>query len=175
MTTKDNVRLWARSEAREIDAVNASADIVTSLAAWLDPTATILTYRAMPGEADLAALAHPGRVLVTRTPKAGPLTVHSADVEHERHPYGYDQPVAGAAGVDPTEIDVALVPALTFSLDGARLGHGKGYYDRLLATVRPDCLRVGVMFDQLVVDSLPTEPHDISMTHLATESGVRAV
>lgn len=175
MSAKDDVRIWARAAAKGVDALLASQGIVAGLADWLDPDATILIYRAMPGEADLAGLEHSGRILVTRTPKTGPLTVHSAESEYERHPFGYEQPVEGALEVDPTEIDIALVPALTFARNGARLGHGKGYYDRLLARVRPDCLRVGVVFDELIVDALPTESHDISMTHLATQSGVRQI
>jgi len=112
---------------------------------------------------------------VTRTPPVGPLTIHDTSCEFEQHSYGYSQPVEGTPEADSNQIDAVLVPGLTFSPDGARLGHGKGYYDRLLASMRDDCLRIGIVFDNLVVDQLPTEDHDVPMTHLASETGVRTV
>ena len=58
---------------------------------------------------------------------------------------------------------------------GHRLGYGKGYFDRLLPTLRPDAQRVGVTFAALLVAALPATDHDVPMTHLATEEGVREV
>jgi 5-formyltetrahydrofolate cyclo-ligase len=37
--------------------------------------------------------------------------------------------------------------------------------------VRPDCTSVGVGFDPQIVDALPTEPHDIRLDSIVTESG----
>ena len=34
--------------------------------------------------------------------------------------------------VDPRELDLVMVPGVGFSRDGARMGNGQGYYDRLL-------------------------------------------
>ncbi len=168
-------RRWAQQVADSQDASTLSRLVVDHLQAWIRPHATLLVFSAMPGEADLSALHHRGPVLLTRTPETGPLTVHSADAARETHPWGYSQPAAGTPEVNPEEIDVVLVPGAAFSVTGERLGHGKGYYDRLLATLRPGVERVGVTFDALVVPELPTEAHDVAMTHLATESGVRTV
>ncbi len=168
-------RTWAGRAAAELDAAALSPIVVVHLQEWIQPHAALLVFSPMPGEVDLSPLRHEGRVLMTRTPPSGPLTVHDADAARELHPWGYSQPVAGAPAVDPAEIDVVLVPGVAFSVTGARLGHGKGYYDRLLAALRPESERVGVTFDALVVPELPTAAHDIAMTHLATESGVRDV
>jgi 5-formyltetrahydrofolate cyclo-ligase len=70
---------------------------------------------------------------------------------------------------------VALVPGMLFDRTGGRLGHGAGYYDRLLPGLGPTVPRVGVVPTALVVDALPCEAHDVPMTHLATEAGVRPV
>ena len=72
---------------------------------------------------------------------------------------------------DPAAVDVVIVPGVAFAPDGARLGQGGGWYDRFLASVRPDCTSIGVGFDPQVVDALPTEPHDIRLHGIVTESG----
>lgn len=133
----------------------------------------MLTYASMPGEPDVTSIRGAGRLLLTRTPKKGSLTVHDATSTMETHPWGYRQPVEGSAEVDPRDIDVVLVPGALFDRAGGRLGHGRGYYDRLLASCRPDVLRVGITTVNALVERLPIEPHDIPMTHLATEAGVR--
>jgi 5-formyltetrahydrofolate cyclo-ligase len=61
--------------------------------------------------------------------------------------------------VEPAAIDLVVVPGVAFTLTGARLGHGKAYYDRFLATVGAP--KVGVCFDEQLVDELPMEPHDV--------------
>ena len=73
----------------------------------------------------------------------------------------------------PTELDLIFVPGLCYDLHGARLGYGLGHYDRLLAEVRPDCILVGLCFDDLLVQRLPSEPHDVAMNYIATESKIQ--
>ena len=72
-------------------------------------------------------------------------------------------------------VELALVPGLCFDEEGTRLGYGRGYFDRFLGRLPTGVPRVGVAYDALVVARLPREAHDLGMTHLATESGVRAV
>ncbi|MDH3493028.1 MAG: 5-formyltetrahydrofolate cyclo-ligase, partial [Acidobacteriota bacterium] len=43
-------------------------------------------------------------------------------------------------------LDFVLVPLLCFDRRGHRVGYGGGYYDRFLAKVRPDCLKIGLSF-----------------------------
>ena len=126
----------------------------------------------MTGEVDLDVLLPDRRCAVTRTHTGGLLTVHPVDVATERHRYGYLQPVASAPQVPLDEIGVVLVPGALFDRYGHRLGHGAGYYDRLLPRLRAGVPMVGVVPVALVVDDLPVEPHDVTMTHLATEAGV---
>ena len=68
--------------------------------------------------------------------------------------------------VDPATLDVVLVPGLAFTADGARLGQGGGHFDRFLPRLRPDCLTIGVGYREQLVDDLPTEPHDVHLTHV---------
>lgn len=71
--------------------------------------------------------------------------------------------------IEPGEIDLVLVPGVAFDESGGRLGHGQGYYDKLLAGVRPRCHRIGLAFESQVFPHVPREPHDISMHDVLTE------
>src|SRR5687768_4152498 len=55
------------------------------------------------------------------------------------------EPADGDA-IDPNKIDLVLVPLLCFDMRGYRVGYGKGFYDKFLASCRPDCLKVGLSF-----------------------------
>lgn len=135
----------------------------------------ILTYLAMPGEVDLAALHHaPGlSLVVTRTPRRGPLTMHALTDQLEVHPFGYLQPQEDSPHIDPGSIDAVLVPGVLFAVDGGRLGHGKGYYDGLLSSLHPRPFLIGVTLDRRVVDKLPMTSSDVYVDGVATESGFR--
>jgi len=69
------------------------------------------------------------------------------------------------------EAGLVLVPALAVDRAGVRLGRGRGFYDRSLAARDPQALLVAVVRDSELVDALPTESHDIPMTHALTPRG----
>jgi 5-formyltetrahydrofolate cyclo-ligase len=81
---------------------------------------------------------------------------------------GVREPAATCGPLPFKQLDLILVPGLGFNLRGARLGRGKGYYDRILADVT--ATRCGVAFDWQVIDQLPSEPHDQRLDCLATPS-----
>ena len=72
--------------------------------------------------------------------------------------------------LDPAELDIVVVPGLAFTADGRRLGQGGGHYDRFLRRLRAGCLTVGAAFAEQLVADLPTEPHDVHLTHVATDA-----
>ena len=76
--------------------------------------------------------------------------------------------------VDPTLLDVVVVPGLAFTPDGRRLGQGGGHYDRFLPRLRPDCRTVGAGFAEQLVDDLPTEPHDVRLDVVVTDVHARS-
>lgn len=171
-------RQLANERWDQLDVAELSPQVLGHLAAW-EPARSagaILLYLPLPGEIDLSGLGDGvvnAQLLVTRTPPDGPLTVHPLDVPHERHRYGFMQPVADAPHVEPEDIDIALVPGRVFDRLGGRLGRGAGYYDALLSGLNSEALRVGVCPSLLIVDRIPMEEHDVRMTHLVSELGVR--
>lgn len=103
-----------------------------------------------------------------------PRQVHTLADLH-RGPMNVWEPGLHGPLVDVAALDIILVPGLAFTRDGARIGRGGGYYDRLLA--RPDCRarRLAIGFDCQVIDRLPVEAHDQRVHEIITESGVITV
>jgi len=96
------------------------------------------------------------------------------DVERDTLPgrWGIREPdPALCPAIDPLEVDFLLMPGVAFDRSGGRLGYGAGFYDRLLAAARPDCLRVAAAFSVQVVENVPLEPHDQRIQRLITENG----
>lgn len=77
-----------------------------------------------------------------------------------------------AKQVDPRQLDLVMVPGVAFDRTGARMGHGKGYYDKLLQHARPDAPLVALAFECQLFDEIPTAPHDIFMDKIITEKAV---
>lgn len=77
---------------------------------------------------------------------------------------------SGGEPVDADEIELIIVPAVAYDRRGNRLGRGKGFYDRLLATTT--AVRVGVGYDFQMVDSLPVEEHDVPMNIVVIQKEV---
>lgn len=75
---------------------------------------------------------------------------------------------AGDDTTDIADIDLIIVPAIAFDRRRNRVGRGKGYYDRLLA--RAKSVTIGVGYDFQIFDSIDTEPHDIPLDIVITES-----
>ena len=71
--------------------------------------------------------------------------------------------------IDPQELDFVMVPGVAFGRDGARMGNGQGYYDRLLQSVRRDCPLVAPCYESQLMDDIIMGPHDIYMDKVVTE------
>lgn len=100
------------------------------------------------------------RVLYPRVAGLHDLTLHECPPTELVAGYrGIMEPPQCSAEVDPSEIDVVLVPGVAFDESAMRLGYGKGFYDRALALM-PRALKVGLSFDETVFDVVPSEPHD---------------
>ncbi|MBR3589611.1 MAG: 5-formyltetrahydrofolate cyclo-ligase [Alistipes sp.] len=76
--------------------------------------------------------------------------------------YGIEEP-QGNDEVAPREIDLIIVPARAFTLAGARLGRGGGFYDKYMSLEGFRAYKVGVAFRCQIFDELPTDKHDIGV------------
>jgi len=85
----------------------------------------------------------------------------------------FDLPVPeGTALVRPQAL---LIPPVGFDERGYRLGYGGGYFDRTLAAMTPQPLKIGVAFELSKIASIWPQDHDIPMDFIVTEAGIHGV
>jgi 5-formyltetrahydrofolate cyclo-ligase len=87
--------------------------------------------------------------------------------------WGIREPVDRTSTVDPLKIDTVLVPGLCVDTRGHRVGYGRGFYDRLLARCRPDCLKIGLNYFPPVSEITDVWAQDIRLDHCITPADVR--
>jgi len=136
---------------------------------------SVLFYYPMPDEPDVHSLfssaLKAGKIAVL--PRYSKVDGHYqacqvADLERDLQigTFGIHEPCPAAPIFDLKKLDLTLAPGIGFTLNGLRLGRGKGYYDRLLAQI-PGC-KCGVAFDWQVAFEIPTELHDIRVDCILT-------
>jgi len=74
--------------------------------------------------------------------------------------------------VDVKELDLIMVPGVAFDRGGGRMGHGFGYYDKLLEHARPGTPLVALAFECQLFPEIPTQEHDIFMDKIITEQAI---
>jgi 5-formyltetrahydrofolate cyclo-ligase len=98
------------------------------------------------------------------------------DFENQLAPglWGIREPVAGHCERlrELDEIEFALLPGVAFARDGARLGYGKGFYDKLLAQMMHRPVLAAAAFSLQIVERLPQETTDIKVECIITEQEI---
>ena len=82
---------------------------------------------------------------------------------------GILEPEEGADKIAEERLELALIPCLSCTKDGIRLGQGGGYYDRFLAGT-PWIDKVALCRESLLSANLPCEEHDVRMDAVLTET-----
>lgn len=158
-----------RATVRELDVAERErqATVVCSLILEhpaVKAAGVVALFAALPDEIDTSAMID---TLCTRCCVVLPRICGD---EIEFFPYSPQMMQCGAMGisepmgdnpVDAGDIDVMILPGMAFTSAGARLGRGKGYYDRYLSRASFKAYRIGICYSQQLQDKLPVEPHDI--------------
>lgn len=63
----------------------------------------------------------------------------------------------------------SLIPPVGFDRRGYRLGYGGGYFDRTLAAITPQPLKIGVAFELSKLDTIYPQAYDIPLDFIVTE------
>lgn len=159
----------------------ASQGICAHIGDWrlFQRSSVILTYLPMRGEVDLRPLLerHPEKrwLLPRILPEEGNrMALHPYDPERlVRHTFGMEEPDARLPEIPPDEVQLVLVPGLAYDRRGWRLGYGGGYFDRFLKGFSGTSL--GVIYQSLLLDSIPHHQYDMPVDWVATESGLYQV
>ncbi|RKX60473.1 MAG: 5-formyltetrahydrofolate cyclo-ligase [Thermodesulfobacteriota bacterium] len=87
--------------------------------------------------------------------------------------YGILEPDAEAASlIQPSQIDLAVVPGSVFDRKCGRYGYGGGYFDRFLSIKAPQAIRIGLAFSLQLLPEIPLKTHDQRMDIIVTESEI---
>lgn len=158
---------------------DAGAAIQRSLLAQPEVAAArrVALYLALPREAPtedlIAACEREGREMFVpawrRDAQAYGFAAWSRATPTRAGHYGIREP-AEPAWADPAALDLVIVTALAFDPSGWRLGHGGGHFDRLLAATRG--FTVCLAFECQKMTAVPSEPHDVPVRMIVTESAV---
>jgi 5-formyltetrahydrofolate cyclo-ligase len=177
MSTKPLLRKSAREKIQQLPAAELaekSARLcrrIEALAEWADAR-VLCIFAPLPGEPDVELLSFGGRkVCYPRINGTG------LDLYYVENPRAMEvsrweirEPFADHATASAIpDIDLILVPGLAFSPDGARLGRGAGFYDRLLARRGWRARKIGICFECQVFETLPREAHDHQVDWVITE------
>ena len=166
-----------KKEYGEAALLEKSQAVQHNLLKWIDlsPYNTILLYHALPDEVNTSLL------LETLSNRLGGnkkiiLPVVSGDILILKEflpddvASGYmniQEPQKGEC-IDPSEIEIAVIPGVAFDTLCNRMGRGKGFYDKLLPYL--NCRTVGLGFDFQIVDNIPCEEFDKPLDMVITES-----
>lgn len=171
-------RLLAQRRALNSTQVAATSTLVAGRISCLPAyrqAAVVGTYHSIRGEIDLSALENqtgpqlafpltmPGEPLRFMIPN-GPLV---------DGPFGTKEPMVGQE-VGPLDLDLVLMPLVAADLQGNRIGHGAGFYDRTFANRqagKPPFLW-GVAHSFQVVDTFTPQPWDVPLDLIITDTGL---
>ena len=169
--SKQKIRQESKARVRAISAeerASRSALIFSRIAALpaLQSAEMIALYASLPDEPQTAEiieqLSHSHRIVLPRV----------AGEDMDFYPYEADNIKRGAFGISepqsadaisPAEVDLIIVPGVAFTRNGKRLGRGKGYYDKYLSKEGFRATKIGVCYNEQLVEEIPDEPHDIIM------------
>ena len=85
--------------------------------------------------------------------------------------FGAREPEGGRV-LDPSELDLVIVPGVAFDRSGNRVGYGAGYYDRFLRRTRAGVPAVAIAFALQVVPEVPAGRGDRRVDAILTEAEV---
>lgn len=180
---------WAALQDNEMDKKQIRAEVkaktfdpVTSTEIW-DTLAkmeqfisarTVLLYSSMSTEVntmDFIGKWAESKTIVLPVVSGNNLLLRKYEPEKMAPGYrGIMEPTSDSEEIPPSQVDLAIIPGVAFDRQGNRLGHGKGFYDRLLPEL--DCPRIGVAYDGQIYDHLKTDDWDQKMDFVITPSNV---
>ncbi len=79
------------------------------------------------------------------------------------------EPLSQEKQMSINDMDIVIIPGAGFDASGNRIGYGGGYYDRLLSGLPKHIPVIAPAFEEQIMDSIPSEPHDIKVDMIVTD------
>jgi 5-formyltetrahydrofolate cyclo-ligase len=182
-SSKAQLRKHMRQQRRALDApaqrvaANAVSSLITGLPGW-SGVSRIALYLANDGEIETAALAalcrSEGKQLflpVITNENSLEFATWDSNITLEANRFGIPEPGGDAERCSASALDIVIMPLVAWDLQGGRLGMGSGFYDRALAGVSGPLL-VGLAHAMQQVSCVPSEPWDIAMDFVVTDTAL---
>lgn len=180
---KDKIRkkILAKRNILSDKDINKKSDlIIKNLASYIENVQNIMIFMDMKTEVKITKLLelHPKKnffISKITNSKNREMKINKYNKnELILHKFGYYESSSNDF-YDEEILDVVIVPALAFDSKKNRIGFGGGYYDTFLEKVRKKnnkALFIGVCYDFQIIDSVPTEKHDVTLDFVVSESKI---
>jgi 5-formyltetrahydrofolate cyclo-ligase len=132
---------------------------------------TILLYASLEDEVDTHPFIHKyfkEKQLLLPVVNKDYLQIHLYEDEIKLGAFNIEEPT-GPIFNDYDRIDLVIVPGMAFDKKMHRIGRGKGYYDKLLPSIKAP--KYGICFDFQFFEHIPSEVHDVKMDAVFTGTG----
>lgn len=163
-----NIKLMQKVE-RDAASINICQHIIATQE-W-QMAKTVWLYAALPDEVDLSLLIQNagecGKQVLLPVIDGDNLLIKFYEPQYivQTGKYNIKEPTDYCPTLSNLdEIDIAVIPGRAFTRNGLRMGRGKGYYDRILPSLR--CPKWGVAFACQIVDEIPTDPWDVPLDRI---------
>jgi 5-formyltetrahydrofolate cyclo-ligase len=172
--------LFLRKQLSEDEWAAKSSIICNKLlhAGWYAASHEILVYSAILKEVDLSIFIRrawqDGKILYFPKVFGEKMEFFRADAmeELQKGSFGVLEPMDESRPYQSTDKNIVLVPGAVFSEQGARIGYGKGYYDRYFGRWKEENIpytAIGIAYDFQVINEFKTDSNDIDMHWIITE------
>ena len=138
----------------------------------------IMAYLAAPGEIDMRALCSRARqdgkqiAYPIWDGQNGMIAAVADEAHMETDRYGMQEPSLSHADiVIPEELDLILVPGLSYDRRGQRLGWGGGQYEKFLPLCH-NAFKMGVIFEEQMVDQVISQHPGKTVDAVATDADI---
>jgi 5-formyltetrahydrofolate cyclo-ligase len=167
-TDKRTLRKEIRAEIAKLspeEKAQLSSQIFSKLdnLAEICDASVIALFIALPDEPETSTfieqLLHKNKRVVVPRIEGDEMNFYDISEGLKKGSFGIMEPTSKKP-IEPSKIDVMIVPGVAFTRDGARCGRGKGFYDKYLSHNEFRARTIGVCYPCQVVEDLPTETHD---------------
>jgi 5-formyltetrahydrofolate cyclo-ligase len=160
-----------KNTQKVIDSLLLSENKASKNVDFLDKNKSIGLYLRMRGEVDLIKLAikFSARVALPKI-KGTKMYYVKYDLSSRMEKSEFSK-LMQPQNENKIEPAIIVIPALSLSLSGDRLGFGGGYYDKYInkKAQKKKIIKIGVCFHKDLSEYLPREPHDLLLDYVITD------